>query len=96
MTQPTSIDEIMDEWGARPSDFDPIEEGKWLRSKLTTLVEQAKGEAYMDALILVDRHDPNIGMGRETSTLYWGNTLRNALLALIRDSAARTISGDKK
>lgn len=62
----------------------------FLREKLTSALsearqegrEEGKREAYMDALILVDRHDPNIGMGRETSTLYWGNTLRNALLAL--------------
>lgn len=34
------------------------------------------------AFQLVDEHDPNVGMGRDTSPAYWGNTLRKALQAL--------------
>lgn len=52
-------------------------------------VEKALTTAYnagvRDALELVDKHDPNVKMKRETSPAYWGNELRKALSALINE-----------
>lgn len=62
--------------------YDHSAEKDWLREKLATLVEEAEERVVKKALQLVDEHDPNVGMQRDTSPAYWGNTLRRALQAL--------------
>ena len=64
------------------NDLFPIRflQAAWLREALTA-----------DRLVLltefgemIDRHDPNVKMKRETNPAYWGNTLRAELDELIK------------
>lgn len=68
--------------GARVSkqDYDAVR--LTLTSLIASVSVEAEARLIEKVLKLVDEHDPNVGMGRDTSPAYWGNTLRKALQAL--------------
>lgn len=97
MTQPTSIDEFLQEYvdkfvaptipGTLGAAFAGQVQG-WLKVKLTTLVEQAKMEGREEAVDYIDLHYCSKAP-RDTASADF-NELTEVL------EAARTISSDKK
>lgn len=57
-----------------------------LRATFKSLLASQRALDVRRFLELVDKHDPNVAMGRETNKVYWGNTLREAIKAQLTDS----------
>jgi len=66
-------------WYITYTDELTVKQKKWLTEALTadrlSLLTQLRE--------MIDRHDPNVKMERETNPAYWGNTLRAELDELI-------------
>jgi len=57
----------------------------WVRlDRAEELITQARAEERERVREMIDRHDPNVKMERETNPAYWGNTLRAELDELIK------------
>lgn len=97
-TQPTSIDEVVEEIGrfvygyySESNNYDRAEECTAeelvkLRSKLTTLVEQARGEGMDKAIEYIKHHADPVDIEAGFKDIVWESLL----------DSARTISSDSK
>jgi len=57
---------------------------KHIENVFSTSINQAIAEERERVREMIDRHDPNVKMERETNPAYWGNTLRAELDELIK------------
>lgn len=52
-------------------------------TKKKTILKTQKEEILKEVLAIIDKHDPNVGLERKTSSHFWGNTLRKEIREII-------------
>ena len=57
-----------------------------LSERLTQALTDQRTALLTELREMIDRHDPNVKMERETNPAYWGNTLRAELDKLIKST----------
>lgn len=85
----TKIPSVEERFTANYLDGDKIQDGQMLSSRECLDAITAQRTALLTELReMIDRHDPNVKMERETNPAYWGNTLRAELDELINPTNA--------
>lgn len=54
-----------------------------IKDSLSSLIKATRKATLEEVRCLIDKHDPNVAMGRDTSPAYWGNTLRAEITQLM-------------